>query len=527
MHRLAPKSTPADASLIELLLQPDAYPHPVNKVELIETHISWVLLAGDYVYKIKKPLDLGFLDFHTLERRRFFCEEEIRLNKPWAPDIYIDVLPITLSGGTAQISGSGTPVEYAVRMRSFEQAMLLDRQLESGHLTVADMRELATALARRHGAAVVVASAKRTHTVRRAIELIEENFEPLEGAIEKTLLAEIRCWTTQQLRQLDAYLWQRFDDGFFRECHGDLHLGNLVRLPGGITTFDCIEFNDDLRNTDVVADIAFLIMDLVARRQVGLAAHVLNRYLESTGDYGGMRVFNLYFTYRCLVRAKVSVIRSLERNKAGDQQEDLKQAHQYCDLARRQITQRAPVLVVMTGLSGSGKTWVSGELMAALPAIRVRSDIERKRCFGLAETASSKSDLATGIYASDVSENVYALLNAVAEILLAAGHNVILDASFLHVAQRSAALNTAKRTGSSYLLLQTVADEAILRTRILARRKKNIDASEADINVLEFQLKDREPLTDEEQQLTIRCESEGIDATRIAEHIRSVAVEAK
>jgi aminoglycoside phosphotransferase family enzyme/predicted kinase len=523
VHRLAPTITPADSSLIELLLQPAAYPHAVNKVELIETHISWVLLAGDYVYKIKKPLDLGFLDFHTLERRRFFCDEEIRLNKPWAPDIYIDVVPVTLSGGAAQVSGSGAPVEYAVRMRSFDQAMRLDRQLESGDLTVADMHELAAALARRHSAAAVVARSKRTHTVRRAIELIEENFGPLEGSVEEALLEEVRSWTTQQLRQLDAYMWQRFDDGFYRECHGDLHLGNLVRLPGGITTFDCIEFNEDMRNTDVMADIAFLIMDLAARRKVGLAAHCLNRYLELTGDYGGMRCFNLYFTYRCLVRAKVAVIRSLERNKAGDQQDDLKEAHLYCDLARRQIRQRIPVLVVMTGLSGSGKTRVSGELMAALPAIRVRSDIERKRSFDLAETASSDSDLATGIYSSDVSEYVYAQLNGVAEMILATGHNVILDASFLHANQRAGALDTAKRMGSCCLLLQTVADEAILRARIVARQKKNNDASEADISVLEFQLKDREPLTDEEQQLAIQCESDGFDATRMAEHIRRVA----
>jgi aminoglycoside phosphotransferase family enzyme/predicted kinase len=522
MHREKSKSTPADSSLIELLLQPDAYPHPVDKVELIETHISWVLLAGNYVYKIKKPLDLGFLNFRTLERRRYFSEEEIRLNKPQAPEIYIDVVPITLSGDAAQISGSGTPVEYAVRMRSFEQAMLLDRQLESGHLTVTDMRELAAAIARHHGAAAVVARANRTHTVRRAIELIKENFEPLEGAIEKAQLDEIRAWTTQQLGQLDAYLWQRFDDGFYRECHGDLHLGNLVRLPGGIATFDCIEFNEDLRNTDVMADIAFLIMDLAARQQVRLAAHCLNRYLELTGDYGGMRVFNLYFTYRCLVRAKVAVIRSTERSTADDQQGDLKEAQRYCDLAWRQIRRRAPVLVVMTGLSGAGKTWISGELMAVLPAIRVRSDIERKRSFDLAETANSESGLAAGIYSSDISENVYARLDSVAEMLLTAGHNVILDASFLHVTQRSAAFDTAKRTGSCFVLLQTLADEAVLRTRILARQQKNNDASEAGIEVLEFQLRNREPLTAKEQQLTLQCESEDFDATKIAERIRSV-----
>jgi aminoglycoside phosphotransferase family enzyme/predicted kinase len=523
MHRQAQNFTLANSSLIESLLRPDAYPHPVDKVELIETHISWVLLTGDYVYKIKKPLDLGFLDFHSLERRRFYCEEEIRLNKPWAPDIYIDVVPITFSKGVAQISGSGAPAEYAVRMHSFDQAMRLDQQLESGNLSVADMHELATTLARRHGSSAIVAHAKRTHTVRRAIEQIEENFDPLEGAIERALLGEMRAWTTQQLHRLDMFLWERFDDGFFRECHGDLHMGNLVRLPGGIATFDCIEFNEDLRNTDVMADIAFLIMDLVVRQKTGLAAHCLNRYLELTGDYSGMRVFNLYFTYRCLVRAKVAVIRSTERDSAGERQDDLEEAHRYCELARHQIRQRVPVLMIMTGLSGSGKTWISGELMAALPAIRIRSDIERKRSFNLAETASSESGLATGIYSSEASEDVYGRLNAVAEILLAAGHCVILDASFPHVKQRAAALDTGKRAGSHCLLLHAVADEAVLRKRIVARQKKHDDASEADIDVLEFQLRDHEPLTEKEQQQTIQCKSDGFDAARIAEYIRSVA----
>jgi len=521
MHRRAPNFTPVNPTLIELLRRPGSYPHPVDKVELIETHISWVLLTGEYVYKIKKPLDLGFLDFHSLERRRFYCEEEIRLNQPWAPDIYIDVVPITISEGAAQISGSGAPVEYAVRMHSFDQAMRLDQQLESGKLSVADMRELATTLFRRHGSAAAVARAKRSHTVRRTIEQIEENFDPLDGAIEMTLLGEIREWTTQQLHQLDTLLRQRFDGGFFRECHGDLHLGNLVRLPGGIATFDCIEFNDDLRNTDVMADIAFLIMDLVVRQNIGLAAHCLNRYLELTGDYLGMRVFNLYFTYRCLVRAKVAVIRSTERDSAGDRQNDLDEAHQYCELARRQIRQRVPALMIMTGLSGSGKTWISGELMAALPAIRIRSDIERKRSFNLAETAGSESGLATGIYSSQASEDVYVRLNAVAQILLAAGHNVILDASFPHVKQRAAALDTGKRAGTYCLLLHAVANDSVLRARILARQKKRDDASEADIDVLEFQLRDHEPLTEKEQRQAIECESDGFDAVRISELIRS------
>lgn len=523
MHRLAPKISPADASLIKLLLRPSAYPYSVASVELIETHISWVLLAGDFVYKIKKPLDLGFLDFHSLERRHFYCDQELRLNKPWAPDIYLDVVAITLIDGQARVSGAGTPVEYAVRMRRFDQSLLLDKQLESKNLTVADMRELAAALARRHSAGNVVSRSKRSHTVRRAIALIEENFAPLQGAIENTLVEEIRAWTTQQLRDLDAYHWRRFDAGYFRECHGDLHLGNLVRLPSGITTFDCIEFNDDLRNIDVVADLAFLIMDLAARQEVGLAAHCLNRYLELTDDYEGMRVFNLYFSYRCLVRAKIDVIRSLERPGTDAGRHDLEEAHRYCRIARRQGKPRTPVLVMMTGLSGSGKTWVSEQMMAALPAIRLRSDIERKRRFDLDENASSGSKIAAGIYSSEVSNDVYAHLNALAEMLLTAGHNVILDASFLSGSRRRAAQAVAKRTKSAFVILEVVADDDVLRTRILTRQKQHKDASEADLSVLDYQLHNSEPLTDEERRRTIRCESDGLDVMSVTERIRGVA----
>ena len=526
MHRLAPKTAPADASLIKRLLQPSAYPHSVASVELIETHISWVLLAGDFAYKIKKPLDLGFLDFHSLERRHFYCDQELRLNQPWAPDIYLDVVAVTLNDGQARISGDGAPVEYAVRMRRFDQSLLLDKQLESGNLTVADVQELAAALAKRHGAGAAIVATKRSHTVRRAIALIEENFAPLQGAIENDLVESLRAWTAQQLQQLDAQLWQRFDAGFFRECHGDLHLGNLVRLPRGITTFDCIEFNDDLRNIDVLADLAFLIMDLASRDEVGLAAHCLNRYLELTGDYEGMCVFNLYFTYRCLVRAKIDVIRSLERQQSDARHNDLEEAHRYCRIARRQSKPRTPVLVIMMGLSGSGKTWVSGQMMAALPAIRLRSDLERKRRFDLDESANSHSTIAEGIYSSDVSSALYSHLNTTAEMLLTAGHNVILDASFLHADPRRAARATAVRTQSAFVILEVVADDDVLRTRLLARQKQHEDASEADLSVLDFQLQDSEPLTDEERPLTIQCESNNIKIDEVAECIRNIACRA-
>jgi len=520
MHRSAPADIPINNRLIGLLHDTAAYPHPVSEIDMIETHISWVLLAGDYVYKIKKPLNLDFLDFSDLGRRRFYCEEEIRLNKPWAPNVYIDVVPITLNAGVARVGGDGQAIEYAVRMRRFDQAMRLDAQLDAGLLSADDMRELGSALARRHLDAPAVAKRHREHTVRCAIEFIVENFEPLTDVIEKPLLDELRAWTEHQISIAEPLFMQRFDDGFFRECHGDLHLGNLVRLPDGIATFDCIEFNDDLRNIDVIADIAFLVMDLVAKDELHLAAHFLNRYLEFTGDYQGMRFFNLYFTYRCLVRAKIGVIRSRERTDAEHRRQDLQEAVRYCEMARRQIRQRVPLLVVMTGLSGSGKTWVSTKLMAALPAIRVRSDIERKRHFGLDETADSGSDIASGLYTAQASTDVYEHLNALAETLLDAGHNTILDGTFLHSAERAAARSVASRKNAGFVIVQTIAEDSILRERVRARHAQHRDASEAGASVLDYQRRHAEELTKDESLVAVCCRSDNLDVPDLIAAIR-------
>ncbi|MGI9260996.1 MAG: AAA family ATPase, partial [Woeseiaceae bacterium] len=416
-----------DRRLIDGLLSRAAFDHPVERVELKETHISWLILAGDFVYKIKKPIALDFLDFGDLEKRSFYCHEEIRLNQPWAPDIYLDVVPVTLQGDQPRFGGSGDPVEYAVRMRRFDEDMRLDRQLELGKLTVEDMRELANMIAKRHQEAAHVDAGQRSRVIRMTSTFIEDNFTALAGQIDVATFTLLQRWTTEELSGVESLLQQRFDDGFVRDCHGDLHLGNIVRLPDGITTFDCIEFSTDLRHIDVMCDLAFLIMDLYEKGRPDLAVHFLNRYLEVTGDYGGMAVLNLFFVYRCLVRAKVAVIMSQEREDVAAAKQDLAEANAYCNMAANQAGRRPPVLLLMHGLSGSGKTWVSEKLMAAMSAIRLRSDIERKRMVALHESASSDSGLGEGIYTESLNRDVYGRLLSLAQPVLNAGHNVILD----------------------------------------------------------------------------------------------------
>ncbi len=511
MHRAHPKISPENRPLIDALSQPAAFEHAVTGIDVIETHISWVILTDEYAYKIKKPVVLDFLDFGDLERRKFYCEEEIRLNRPWAPEIYLDVVAITEQDGVSRFGGPGTPVEYAVRMRRFDEQKRLDRELERGELTAADMRELGRVIAERHATAEIAGPSGREHFVAVAQSLIRDNFTALEDAVDVRSLGPLREWTEQALKGAGERFRQRFDAGFVRDCHGDLHLANLVRLPGGIATFDCIEFNDDLRRIDVICDIAFLVMDLVANGRLQLAAHFLNRYLERTGDYGGVAMLDLYFVYRCLVRAKVAVILASECDDSTERAAHLDEAHRYCDIATRQIAKPEPVLILMHGLSGSGKTRVSEQLMASLPAIRIRSDIERKRLHGLEETAQSGSPVGKGIYSPESNREAYATMFDAARRILDARHNVILDAAFLDQGLRKRAFDVAAVSGRSALIVDVQAPLEVLRDRVRRRAASSSDASEAGLDVLEHQVTTAHALKESERTRTIVFENRDTD----------------
>lgn len=512
---------PLDSGLIESLLNPEAYPHPTRSIEMIETHISWVLLTGPFAYKIKKPVKLGFLDFRNLDARLFYCREELRLNQPWAPEIYIDVVPITLSDDQLLVNGDGPAVEYAVRMHQFSQNQRLDLQLDANQLSADDMDDLASNIARRHQSANVTGPAGRDEKLAHIRDDMWDNLNALEGQPAAKNLQNLRQWTARQLDRLEPVLQRRFDDGFVRECHGDLHLSNLVRLPGGITAFDCIEFGAEFRNIDVMSDIAFLVMDLVSRQRTDLAYHFLNRYLELTGDYDSMEIFTLYFVYRCLVRAKVAAIRSQERKHDNEVKSDLSKVRKYCEIALQQTLQPTPILIAMQGLSGSGKTWLSRKLVSEFPAIRVRADIERKRMLGMDELADSESGVGEGIYSEDASRDTYDRLLCIAEIVLRAGHSIIVDASYLKIAERDKVRKLATRCGSHYILVQTCARDETLRRRIRKRSNLGDDASEAGLDILKYQQQHADKLTAVEHHSALRiCTDDDMDIADLAGRLR-------
>ena len=503
MDKLGSPEFRSQAQLIASLLEQQAYPHPVASIDVIETHISWVILTGEFAYKVKKAVHLDFLDFSTLGQREYFCREELRLNQRWAPQLYLEVMPICGSFDRPSMGGEGVPIEYALKMKQFPQSAQLDNQLAAGLLRENDLYRLAETVAGYHRSAKTIEYANDRESVGKVRAPMLDNFAPLKQTIDMDVLVRVQAWTTDNLVELKPALIERRKNGFVRECHGDLHLSNLVRLEEGIVAFDCVEFSAELRNIDVVSDIAFLVMDLVGGARQDLAYVFLNRYLECTGDYPGMTVFGLYFVYHSMIRAKVAAIRSAERLDDDERQTDIEKLKHNLAVAARWIDSPKPILLAMHGYSGSGKTWLSSQLLSQLPAIRVRSDIERKRLFGLDELASSGSKPGEGIYTDTSNASVYESLMKTAGQLLDAGFNVIVDASFLRYGERQLLQDMADHRGVSYAFVAVSASREELDKRLEERSMRDRNVSEAGAEVLNHQYENADPLTAAEHKQTV------------------------
>ncbi len=437
-----------------------ALPAPLDACR--ETHISWVLLAGAFAYKIKKPVTLPFLDYGTVAQRRFYCEEELRLNRRFAPDLYLDVVELV-----------GEP---AVRMKRFDEAQRLDHVSSNGDLTGTHLAQLARDLVDFQARADRASPEFGTPEVIRADAL--ENFGELMRLlpVEAPLLARLRDWTEAEwLRRVPDFT-QRHAGGFIREGHGDLHLGNLVLLDGRVVPFDGIEFNADFRCIDVASEIAFTLLDLLDHDRPGLAHWLLDAWLTWSGDFAALHVLRFYLVYRAMVRAKVAAL----RGSPADQQE----AAGYLALAARLTQAPTPVLTITCGLSGCGKTTETSRCLARaafLDTVRIRSDVERKRLFGLAPDADSGG----AIYSPEANARTYARLAELAESILCTGWSVIVDAAFLKRAERDYFRALASRLGVSFRLIAPQAALAELARRIAQRSH---DASEATTAVLEKQI---------------------------------------
>jgi aminoglycoside phosphotransferase family enzyme/predicted kinase len=497
--------------LIRSLHAPACYDHATGPVRLIETHISWVLLTGEFAYKIKKPLALGFLDFSSLDKRLHACCDEVQLNRRLAPAIYLDVVPITGTPAAPRVNGSGETFEYAVKMRQFPPGATLDRLDAEGGMTAQHVEAIATTLARFHREGCARAAADSPWgSPEKVWQPVVQNFlqiaPRLDDPTDRQDLDTLQRWSEAEHACLTPLMAARKRDGFVRECHGDLHLGNLAWVDDQLLVFDCIEFNPALRWIDIQSEVAFCYMDLVQRNHADWAWLFLNGWLEKTGDYAGLALLRYYAVYRALVRAKVSAIRSAqtvgpERNAA------LAEVHALLNLATTLTRPLSLRLDITHGLSGSGKTTVTQKLMQTPGAIRLRSDVERKRLAGLDTLARSGSGVGENLYAADATRRTYDHLARLAGEILNAGWPVIVDATFTARWQRDLLRDVARTRDVEFRILDFPVPLATLRERIVQRARSGGDASEADLAVLQHQLDTEEPLAADERSDIARIDA--------------------
>lgn len=483
--------------LIARLLEPSFHAHPVERVELLQTHISYVLLAGDFVYKIKKPVNFGFLDYSTLAKRRYYCRQEVSLNSRCCADTYLGVVAIRQDGDSFSLKGRGPVVEYAVQMRRLPLERRLDTLIGEGKATPEMLTSLGEHLAEMHQRAETSPSIARMgeRGLRRAWR---ENFDQWESYIGRTITEEqdrlLKRYVRSFLRRHGDLLKQRAGEGRIRDCHGDLRSDSIVYRNGDICIFDCIEFNRSFRYTDVAGDVGFLAMDLDYRGQPELANAFVERYVAESGDPTLRQVLAFFKCYRAAVRGKVEgFLLDIPQIGAAEKRKAAEAARRYFELACRYAEADLPALVITYGLSGSGKSKIARDLAGDLGLEIVTSDVVRKELAGLAPTDRRREGFGGGIYAASFTDQTYRAMLQRAEAALREGQSVMLDATFLRRKHRQWAHRLAEREGARFLCLQVQASEAAVRDRLQRRDEEGTDPSDALWEIYLSQKQTQEP----------------------------------
>lgn len=485
-----------DAALTAALLRPQAYPDPVPAVEMIETHISRVFLAGDFAYKVRKPVRFDFVDFSTAQARHDDCESELRLNRRFAPHLYLDVVAIVPGPlpGSVRVGGAGEPIAHAVRMRRFDQRNLFSALAAQGRLLPAHVDALGRGMAAFHRTLPPAAPADGFGTPARIGATLAECLGGIERLTRAPRLAgRVAARARGEAVRLAGAFEARLRSGHVRECHGDAHLRNIVLLDGVPTLFDCLEFNAALRWTDTVSDLAFPVMDLLQHGERALAYRLLDGYLEQSADFGALAVLPFYLAMRALVRARV-LLEQAAQQQAGDaaMTQAQTQARRLLALAWRCLARHRGAIVLMHGLSGSGKSTVAARMCEAAAMVRVRSDAVRK-------TLHHCEMPAEGWYAPREMARTYRRLLAICRLGARAGFPMIADATFLLHAERARFVAQARRLRVPFAIVECEASPDMLRARLAARARTGGDLSDADDAVLAWQMRIREPLTEAER----------------------------
>jgi aminoglycoside phosphotransferase family enzyme/predicted kinase len=484
--------------LIQQMLQPGFYPHAVKEpIELVQTHISYVLLTGDYVYKLKKPVNFGFLDFSTLDKRQHFCAEELRMNQRGAPNLYLEVLPIAQVGDKYSFGETSEAVEYALKMRQFPQDTLLIKMFERGELTESHLQDLGRVVAQYHAKAPTNDYIRSFGAVAQVREAFDQNYEQSEkyigGPQTQTQFDETKQYTDDFFAGRTELFASRMANNWIRECHGDLHLGNICLWQDKILLFDCIEFNEPFRFVDVMYDIAFTIMDLEARQRPDLGNAFLNTYIEQTGDWEGLQLLPLYLSRQAYVRAKVTSFLLDDPSVPAAAKEDATAAAgRYYTLAWHYTKPRAGRLILMSGLSGSGKSTVARQLARKLEAIHIRSDAVRKHLGGIPLQERGGAEL----YSAAMTEKTYERLLELGVTLASQGWTVILDAKYDRTQMRGLAIARAEAQQIPLQILHCSAPTEILHDRL---QKRTGDIADATADLLSKQQAEAEPFIEEEK----------------------------
>jgi hypothetical protein len=473
------------SDLLDNIKYPSFYGKEVNSVKILQTHISYVALTGKYAYKIKKPVNFGFLDFSSLEKRKHFCEEELRLNRRLSPEIYLDVIPITKQKDKLTLNGEGEIVEYALKMKEFPQEQIMSNLLKKGKINEEIIEKLCRLLV------VFYKNFKNSKEINNYGKLesvkqnIDENFEQTESMIGKTIPKQtfdfIKSVNSDFFKRNKSIFEKRVDEGFIKDCHGDLHSGNIVvTKKDKIIIFDCIEFNKRFRFIDAASDIGFLAMDLDYLNWPYLSSFLIKSYMQKINDNILFEILNFYKSYRAYVRGKVTgfalqdkSISETENKKLTDiAKKYFELSKYYASLISIQINTSKPILFVVSGMTGTGKSTLSGKIAVDYNAFYLNTDIVRKEIEGIDKFEKHYDKPNTGLYSPEKINKIYKSVIEKASEILKQGKNVVIDATFQKRNHRDMANKIAEENNAIFLSILCTCPDSIAKKWLDERLKK-------------------------------------------------------
>ena len=500
------------AALHQALANPGMYPEPTTRVEVRETHISLVYLTDQYAYKIKKPVNFGFVDYSTLAQRQAFCRQEVLLNRRLSSAVYLDVVPIYYDGQGYTFADTGGVVDYAVKMRRLSADTTLADLLARHQVTMSRMQDIARVVARFHAAHALPAGSQDYGTYASVVADWEENFHQTATSVGRTVTQEDYRHMQQAvmtfLNRHEAWFDQRVQDECIRDCHGDLRAEHIYLVDGQLQIIDCIEFNDRFRYIDVASEIAFLAMDLERLGFPTYAQAFVRAYVEASGDVTLYRLLDFYRCYRAYVRGKVRSLLLQEDAAYQDSarvQQDAERCFAFATRYAARLTR--PVLCMTTGLIGSGKSTLAAGIAAALDLEHYSSDRLRKEQAGLAPETPQRVAYGTGLYGADISRQTYATLASLARTALQQGRSVVIDAACSKQTQRQRFQAVAQETGAECYVLECYASEAVIHQRLAARMQTPGSISDGRVEILPQFQQDYEPVTASEALFHIRLDT--------------------